>query len=319
MTLQIRRAERQMAKIKIALTGVSGSGKTWSALAMARGLAGPEGRILMGDTENRSGDLYAESFVFDKVDIEPPFGHDKFEELVKVAHSNGYDVLIIDSASHFWEGILEYKGALDKRGGNSFTNWNEAGDRFKLGLNAILQTPINIIVCLRSKTEYAVEKDGGKTSVRKVGLAPVFRDGCEYEFSAVLDIAIDHTAISAKDRTGLFKDVFTISEETGKKIAEWLSTAKPEPPKPESAPATTSAMTPAEEKAKRVMGRSTHALKLMPKGEDQAKWVTKYLIAAIEVCAISLRNTFEECDIAELSAMAKNQEAIAIKLSEKIG
>jgi len=237
MTMTIRRAERQMAKIKLAITGVSGSGKTFSALRLARGLVGPEGRILMGDTENRSGDLYAENFEFDKVDIEPPFTYDKFEDLVKLAHAEKYDALIIDSASHFWEGVLEYKGALDKRGGNSYTNWGEAGDKFKIGLNAILQTPLHVIVCLRSKTEYSMEKDGGKTTVRKLGLAPVFREGCDFEFSTVFDIAMDHTAATSKDRTQLFKDkIFQITEATGQEIAAWLKTATPKaeplPPEP---------------------------------------------------------------------------------------
>jgi hypothetical protein len=221
--LQIRKAVRRAAFLKLALTGVAGSGKTFSALRMATGLANG-GPILLGDTENRSADLYAQQFEFDKVDIEPPFTWDKFTDFMKAAIENGYSVAIIDSASHFWEGVLEYKSQLDNRGGNSFTNWNQAGEKFKAGLNAVLQAPVHVIACLRSKTEYVLEQnDKGRQTPRKVGLAPVFREGADYEFTTVLDIALDHTAKATKDRTQLFGDaIFQITEETGQRLLTWL-------------------------------------------------------------------------------------------------
>jgi DNA polymerase III delta prime subunit len=221
-----KKAKRTQAKIKLAITGPAGSGKTYSALRLARGLVGPGGRIALIDTENGSASLYSEQFDFDVLNLKPPFEDASFIEGIQGAVNASYDALIIDSASHFWEAILEYKDKLDRRGGNSFSNWNEAGKHFKGVLNAVLHSPIHVIACLRSKTEYVVEtNERGRSVPRKVGLAPVMRDGIEYEFTTVFDIDLSHQAATSKDRTGLFTDkVFQVTEETGQQIAEWLTT-----------------------------------------------------------------------------------------------
>lgn len=236
--LQIRKAQRTAAFIKIALSGVAGAGKTMSALRMAVGLA-DGGKILLADTENASADLYAQHFDFDKVDIAPPFEHTDFIEAAKMAVANGYRVHIIDSGSHLWKGVLEYKEALDARGGrqNGYTNWREPSKQFDDAINTFLQIPIHIIVCLRSKTEYVQEENNGRKVVRKVGLAPIFRDGMDFEFSAVLDIGTDHYAVSSKDRTGLFGGrPFQITEETGKAILNWMKSAPAPAERPQPQP-----------------------------------------------------------------------------------
>jgi type II secretory pathway predicted ATPase ExeA len=120
-----QQAQRKGQYVKMAITGPSGSGKTYSALRLAKGLT-QTGRIAFIDTENGSASLYAGQFDFDVVDMSPPFSIDKFANAVKAALAGGYDVLIVDSATHWWQGILEYKEQLDKRGGNSYTNWAEA-------------------------------------------------------------------------------------------------------------------------------------------------------------------------------------------------
>lgn len=222
-----KKASRKRIKLKTAITGPAGSGKTTSSIRLARGLAGPDGKIALIDTENGSASLYSDRYDFDVCEIAPPFDHQKFVEAIEAAASAGYDVVIIDSASHFWEGILEYKDKLDRRGGNSFMNWNEAGRQFKGILNAVLQSPIHVICCLRSKIDYVIEQDGkGKALPKKVGLAPIMRDGVEYEFTTVFDIDLTHNAATSKDRTGLFTDrIFQITEETGEELAKWLEAA----------------------------------------------------------------------------------------------
>ena len=220
--MTFKKAVRQNAKIKLAITGASGSGKTYSALRLATGLA-EHGRIALIDTENNSASLYAEDFGFDVASIVPPFTNDKFIQAIQQATEAGYDVVILDSASHAWEGILEYKDALDKRGGNSFTNWGEASKQYKGILNALLQSDIHLIACMRSKTEYVLESnEKGKQVPRKIGLAPIMRDGVEYEFSVVFNLDAGHNAMADKDRTGLFTDkLFQISEDTGQTISKW--------------------------------------------------------------------------------------------------
>ena len=228
-----KKASRKRIKLKVAVTGPAGSGKTTSSIRLARGLAGPDGKVAVIDTENGSASLYSDRYDFDVCEITPPFEHQKFIAAIDAAVKAGYDVVIIDSASHFWEGILQFKDALDRRGGNSFTNWNEAGRHFKDILNAVLQSPVHVICCMRSKMDYVIEQDGkGKATPKKVGLAPIMRDSIEFEFTVVFDIDLTHSAATSKDRTGLFTDrIFQITEDTGQQLVNWLDTA------PEAAPA----------------------------------------------------------------------------------
>lgn len=219
------KAKKSQIAIKLAITGVSGSGKTYSALLLARGLVGDEGRIAVIDTENGSASLYADLTDYDVLNISPPFFKKMFLGAIKDAIDGGYQCLIIDSASHIWEGVLAYKSNLDAAGGNSYVNWGQAGSAYKEVIDAILQSPLHVICCMRSKTEYVIEQnEKGKQVPRKIGLAPIIRDGTEYEFTTVFDVAPSHKAIITKDRTGLFdqNDYFIIDVTTGLRISDWL-------------------------------------------------------------------------------------------------
>lgn len=231
-------AKKDKIALKIAISGASGSGKTMSALRLARGLVGPEGRIAVVDTENGSASLYSDRIKFDVCDVVPreykynggrqtmkSFNATDFGNAVTAAISGGYDALIIDSASHAWEATLDAKTRLDAAGGNSFTNWGAAGNLWKNVVNSILQAPIHVIACFRSKTEYVLETtEAGKVAPRKFGLAPVARDGAEYEFSTWFDVDRQHVASTTKDRTGLFAEPEMITEKTGELFARWLTT-----------------------------------------------------------------------------------------------
>ena len=229
-----QKATRKKIKLKLAVTGPSGSGKSYGALRIASGMAT---KIAFLDTENGSASLYSDRFNFDVLNISPPFTPEKFTDGLKAAAEAGYEVVIIDSASHFWEGILDIKSKMDARGGNSYTNWNDAGKKFKDVLDAILQSPLHVICCMRSKMDYVQEKnDQGKTTIKKVGLAPIMRDGSEFEFTTIFAVDMAHQTKADKDRTGLFGDsIFQITEETGKQLLEYLDKgeeAPPAPPKP---------------------------------------------------------------------------------------
>jgi len=229
MSNPFQKAVRKAAKLKLAITGPSGSGKTTGALRLARGLVGDSGKIAVIDTENRSASLYSDITDFDVLNLEAPFEHKKFSEAIEAAAANGYDCVIIDSASHLWEAILAYKDKLDRRGGNSYTNWSEAGGKFKEVIECLLGANLHVISCLRSKIEHSIEKDDrGKTTIRKVGMAPIMRDGIEYEFTCVLDLDMQHQAVSSKDRTRMFDGkILEVTEAVGKQLAEWLDGAAP--------------------------------------------------------------------------------------------
>lgn len=229
-----KKATRKQAKLKLALTGPSGAGKTMSALRLATGIGG---KIAVIDTENGSASLYANEFDFDVCEIHPPYTVDAYEKAIHAAENAGYDIIIIDSISHQWKGeggILNKKEQLDARGGDSFRNWGKLTpeqDRFN---SAILHSPVHVISTLRAKQEYAmVAGDNGKHKIQKLGLAPIQRDGFEYEFTVVFDIAMNHEAEASKDRTNLFDGkFFKITEETGKQLKAWLDSGEKAEPVP---------------------------------------------------------------------------------------
>lgn len=228
-----KKAERTQVKLKLAITGPSGSGKTYSALRLASGLGK---KIALIDTENRSAALYSDRFNFDVLELGPPFTVQKYTKGITDAHKAGYEILIIDSITHAWAGeggLLQKKEALDQRGRqNHFTNWGVITKEHEQFKSWILQSDIHIICTMRSKQDYILEQnEKGKQAPKKVGYAPIQRDGMEYEFTTVFDVAMDHNAQASKDRTELFTDkIFQISEETGTELMKWLSTGKPAPP-----------------------------------------------------------------------------------------
>lgn len=222
-----KKAERKKAYLKMALCGVSGSGKTYSAILLAKGLGG---RVAMIDTENGSGEMYADIADYDVAVLAPPFSPAAYINAIREAEREGYNVLIIDSLSHAWSGqggVLEMvdKQAATSRSNNSYTAWRNVTPEHNRLVDAILQCRMHVIVCMRSKTAYELqENERGKKVPVKVGLAPIQRDGMEYEFTIVFDIDRErHYAIASKDRTGLFEGkIEPITPETGELIRQWI-------------------------------------------------------------------------------------------------
>jgi len=222
-----QKATRESAKLRLALTGPAGSGKSYSALQIAKGLGG---RIAMIDTERGSGTLYANICDYDVLQINPPFDPKKFLVGIKAAEDAGYDVLIIDSLSHAWcgeGGILTIHDRVAKAVRNSFDAWREVTPQHNQLVDAILVSTCHVIVTMRTKTGYEVITENGKTKVSKVGLAPIQRDGLEYEFTCVLDMSVEgHVATASKDRTGLFDGTrLTPTPDMGTLLQEWLETS----------------------------------------------------------------------------------------------
>ncbi|MGI5829806.1 MAG: AAA family ATPase [Bradymonadia bacterium] len=224
-----KKATKQALHIKLAISGPSGSGKTYSALRLARGLGG---KVAVLDTENRSASLYADHFDFDTYDVTDPRGYppEYFIAAIQNAQDAGYATLIIDSLSHEWMGkggCLEIVDRLSKTSaykGNSYAAWGEVTPRHRALIDAILAAQIHIIATMRSKVEYAINKESGKTKIEKLGMESIQREGMDYEFTTIFELDRDsHMASAGKDRTNLFSDPHVITEETGKRIAAWLS------------------------------------------------------------------------------------------------
>lgn len=214
-------------KLRMALAGPPGSGKTWSALRIAavmlggddfgdfgvklpRRIAGEHAglaRIAFIDTERGSARKYSDDFpsdvegqaLFDVMELDrndqgavDPL---KMIQAIQMAAKYGYEFVVIDSLSHAWEGILDIKDRKDRSGGNSYTNWRDVTPLHNNLVDAILDYPGHVITCMRVKMDTVIEEDPnkpGKTRVRKLGLKPIQRDGVDFEFDVVFDMTYDN-------------------------------------------------------------------------------------------------------------------------------
>jgi len=221
----LRKATRQKAKIRLGLSAVSGGGKTYSSILIAKGLAkGDLNKVALIDTENGSGDLYANLGDYNVFTLEAPYTPERYIKAIKECEDEGMEVIIIDSITHEWNGrggILEIHSAMT---GNSFTNWSVVTPRHEKFKQAILTSTCHIITTVRRKQDYVMElNEKGKQTPTKVGLKEETREGFEYELTVNIELDQKHNASSTKDRTGLFQDQpsFVPSEETGKMLLDW--------------------------------------------------------------------------------------------------
>jgi len=221
--MKLRQSARSQAKIKMALQGSSGSGKTMSALLLAKGLTNDNlSKVAVIDTENGSSDLYAHLGSYNVLNMQPPYTPEKYIQAIDICLEAGMECILIDSISHCWDELIDFHSKLP---GNSFTNWNKVTPRQKAFVDKILQSPAHFIATMRTKQDYVLNQKNGKFVPEKVGLKAVQRDGVEYEFTLVFDIDSKHFAVASKDRTNLFngKPEFMINTSTGKKILEWCN------------------------------------------------------------------------------------------------
>lgn len=242
-----KRVSREQNRLRLALDGPAGSGKTYTALRFAFALAGPGGRVAVIDTEHGSAAKYEGEapdgipWVWDGVTL-MEFSPSTYEQVIKEAGRQKYDVLVIDSLSHAWAGV---GGALDQidrsKDKNTFTAWKSVTPQHNALVEAILQSPCHVIVTMRSKMEYVIEEDEkGRKVPRKIGLKPIQREGVEYEFDLIGDLDLDHRLTVSKSRCSAV-DGKIVSKPDALflvPVKEWLFSGSPrkEPP-PEPPPA----------------------------------------------------------------------------------
>ena len=232
--VDITLATREKSKLRIALAGVSGGGKTLGALLLAAGLTGGDfSKVCLIDTEHRRGLLYANRSdlgigQFYHIELKAPYSPDHYKEAVDAAVKTvgPEGVVIVDSLSHAWSnagGVLEIKaGIAAQPGKNSYTAWDEAGRIQNDFINYLLSVNCHTICTLRVKQDYVLtENDRGKQVPVKVGLAPVQRDDVEYEFDIMFNIGRDHIAATSKDVTFLDGFNAVITPELGRQLASW--------------------------------------------------------------------------------------------------
>jgi hypothetical protein len=239
--VQLRKAERKRQFLRLALMSPTGGGKTFTALRMAHAIAKRiDSRVAVIDTEEGSSELYAGAenpdggvFEFGVIDLarEPAkFTVENYIKAIRTCAEAGIKVLVVDSASHAWAGeggVLAFVDA--KAGSNKFSGWRDATPLQQQFVRALLAYPGHVIVTMRVKTEWVLEKDDrGKQVPRRVGMQPVQRDGIEYEFTCVFDLeqetkrlTVGKTRCSALDGYSTTK----AGAEVANALMDWLDSA----------------------------------------------------------------------------------------------
>jgi len=254
MGFEVRPAARKRVLARVSVIGPSGGGKTYSSIKFARGLAGPDGSIIVVDTED-SADMY-EGLAggFGVVSLPAPYTIERYIDAIDAAEKGFGDVpldrraLVVDQVSFAWAGeggLLEWVDSQQtSRGGKEgFAAWKKGTPLQNRFIQRLLAVRAHLIVTMRQKVEWVVEKnEKGFTEPRKVGLAPIQRPGTEYEFQIEFQLDQEsHKARVTKDRTALFDgQVFVPDVAHGAKLREFLLAGKgellePSPPPPPAA------------------------------------------------------------------------------------
>jgi AAA domain len=232
--LQFRRAVKRDAKLRLAISGPSGSGKTYTMLKIASELGGP---VALVDTEHGSASKYADLFGFDVLELDS-YNPEHLLKIIDQAAGAGFKVLCIDSLSHFWmgkDGELEMvdRAARRMQSPNSFAAWKQVTPIHNALIDKMIGASLHILASMRTKTEWILDRDErtGKTMPRKVGLAPVMRDGIEYEFDVCGEMDQENTLQITKSRCpklagGVFMKP---GSELAEVLKEWLAGVPADP------------------------------------------------------------------------------------------
>lgn len=225
-------AVRKRVKLKALVTGPSGSGKTIAGLSLATAIA-PE-KVALLDSEHDRSEYYADAFQFDKLAL-PNHHVNTYIGALNAAAAAGYTVVVIDSLTHAWEDVLERKSQEEKANprANSYTLWNKYGEQWNDLVRAILESPVHVIATARSKQAYEQTERNGKKVVDKLGMAPILRDGTEYEFALVFDLNPSHRARVSKDNTNQFdsEEFYDLTDaKLARGLVAWLEGGVDVPP-----------------------------------------------------------------------------------------
>ena len=327
--ISFKKAVKYAAKGRVALVGPAGSGKSYTMLTLARALAGPHGRIAAIDTEHGSLSKYADRFDFDVIELDS-FSPGSFVDALHAAEDAGYDVFCCDSLSHFWvgkDGALEFVDMASKRNRDQMGGWKEFRPHERLMVDEMVSSPCHVLCTMRTKTEYQEQLgDNGKKKRVKIGLAPVQRDGLEYEFDLVGYMDEENTFVVDKTRCPEYSQK-AYSKPSLKEFApfvNWLAGAAREnvAPRPADPQIPTGGHpTGTREAAQFVAERKIAA----GSGQSTADWNT---MAACERAFLSLREAIGEVawrselerygwkDFADIKRARDNKDAAAKELAK---
>jgi hypothetical protein len=206
------KAQKFASKARVALIGVSGAGKSYTALLLAHELAGQDGKIAAVDSEHGSLSKYAGEKIGNWIaefDVDEPdsYTNEYLLNQLTYAEENGYAVFLVDSLSHFWmgrDGALEFVDKVRTRSKDGMEGWKQFRPHERTMVDRFLSSPCHIIVTMRCKTDYEEMVVDGKKKRVKVGLAPVQREGLEYEFDLVGAMDDENNFLIDKTRCSIY-------------------------------------------------------------------------------------------------------------------
>ena len=224
------KANKEKSKLRLAIFGVSGSGKTKSALRIATGISSQiNKRIALIDSERGTASKYSDEFDFDTAILESK-KVDSYIKTIQEASKAGYEILIIDSASHAWDSILEEVEIVAQASfkGNTWSAWSKLTPKYNKFIEAIIDYPGHIIITMRSKTEWDRNE---KNQPIRVGTSPKSGKDIEYEFDMLMSLSSNHIGEIIKDRSGKFQDkiIENPNEDLGIELINWLSVGVEKP------------------------------------------------------------------------------------------
>lgn len=237
MSFEIKKATRVGVIPWITFYSESGCGKTYSALLLARGLAGPNGDIAMIDTESRRGSLYADVIPggYSVLDLDAPFHPARFIEALQAVYKTGARVAVVDSMSHEWEGlgsVCDMASELEAKSGKSgLHNWKMPKMEHAKLVQFMLRSPIPIITCVRAKFKTRQTKDErGKTIIVKDDVtSPIQAEDFIFDSTAHAEILPDHSIRLTKCSHPSLRECFPakgpITIQHGEMVAKWCVAA----------------------------------------------------------------------------------------------
>jgi hypothetical protein len=219
--MQFKKATKENLKLRLALSGASGSGKTYSALSIASHLGT---RIAVIDTERGSASKYADIFNFDTCELSN-YHPAKYIEAIQSAEEMGYEIIIVDSLSHAWFSELELAGGR-------FDGWAKVRPLERKLIDAMIGSKCHIIATMRSKTEWLIEENqkNGKSSYspKKIGTSPIQASGIEFEFDVAGELDYTHILTISKSRCPAITDKTYLNpgKEFVSELKAWLATSQ---------------------------------------------------------------------------------------------
>lgn len=241
---EIKTATRQGAKPLIGLYSESGCGKTYSALLLARGFAGPSGKVVMVDSESGRGSLYADVLPggYEVLELTEPFSPIRYIAAIQAVEKSGAAIGIIDSFSHEWEGlggVCEMASDNEQRSGKlGLHNWKQPKMEHARCVLKMLQSSIPWVVCVRAKCKTRQQKDErGKTQIIKDEfVSPIQDENFIFECTAYGFLGKDHAFNPLKVQhptlAACFPNGKPIEIRHGELLAKWCASSGVAPANP---------------------------------------------------------------------------------------